>query len=94
MEHLQHNQAYLPLTLREIRVKEFIQIADEALEVQLALRTAQSLNDIIAISSRTGVALTKVDLVLNYRDLNQPYFPWFGQAMQKRREFIHTGRFL
>lgn len=94
MEHRQHNQTYLPLSRREIRVREFIQIADDALEIQLALRTAQSLNDIMAISCRAGLPLTKVDLVLNYRDLNQPYFPWFGQAMQKRREFIHNGRFL
>jgi len=37
--------------------------------------------------------LQKTDLVLTYRDLNQPYFPWHGRPKQKRREFIHLGSF-
>ena len=52
------------------------------------------LQDILDILARQGLMLRQTDVVAIYRELDQAYFPWFAMPMQKRREFIHRGRFL
>lgn len=63
-------------------------------QVQFAIRNAETLQDILDILARQGLMLRQTDVVAIYRELDQAYFPWFAMPMQKRREFIHRGRFL
>jgi hypothetical protein len=81
------------LAERDRRVAAFLRKASTSPEIQFALRTSESLQEILGITARAGYPLQKTDLVLTYRDLNQPYFPWHGRPKQKRREFIHLGSF-
>lgn len=91
------SEAALPptqsLAQRDRRVAAFLRKASASPEIQFALRTAASLQEILHITTRAGHPLQKADLVLTYRELNQPYFPWHGLPKQKRREFIHLGAF-
>jgi hypothetical protein len=82
------------LAQRDRCVAAFLRKASVSPEIQFALRTAASLQEILAITARAGCPLHKSDFVLTYRDLNQPYFPWHGHPKQKRREFIHMGAFI
>ena len=47
------------------------------------------MTELLALSRRIGTPVEEMDLVLGYRDLDEPFWPWAGMSKQTRRFFVH-----
>ena len=79
---------------RERRVREFCFRVQADPMAQKVLKNVRTLDELLEFSRSLGEPLDASDIVLFYRELNQDFFPWRAMPMQKRREFVHEGRFL
>lgn len=78
---------------REQRVADFTRLVESKPHLQFAVSQAQSMEELLALSRRAGAPLRDMDIALNYRDMNENWWPWFDRSKQDRRAFVHTGRF-
>lgn len=78
---------------REQRVADFTRLVESKPHLQFAISQVQSMDELLALSRRAGAPLKDLDIVLNYRDMNEAWWPWFDRPKQDRRAFVHTGRF-
>ena len=84
---------FLRRSEREQRVADFTRLVEGKPHLQFAVRQIKTMDDLIAFSRRTGAPLKELDIALNYRDMNETWWPWFDLPMQHRRSFVHTGKF-
>lgn len=77
----------------ESRVNNFLDHLYDSKDCQNAVRRATTVEEICKISEEMEAPIDSSDLILFYRHLDHEFFPWHGMPKQKRREFIHEGRF-
>jgi hypothetical protein len=77
----------------ESRINNFLDRLYGNKDCQVAVRRATTIGEICKISEEVRAPIDPEDLILTYRHLDHEFFPWHGMSKQKRREFIHEGRF-
>jgi hypothetical protein len=77
----------------ESRVNNFLDHLYDSKDCQNAVRMSTTLEEICKIADEMDAPIDSTDLILFYRHLDHKFFPWHGMPKQKRREFIHEGRF-
>jgi hypothetical protein len=77
----------------ESRVYKFLDNLYDSKDCQNAVRRATTVEEICKISEEVEAPMDSRDLILFYRHLDHEFSPWHGMSKQKRREFIHEGRF-
>ena len=77
------------LDAREKRISRFIERIQSVPEVEFAVKQITTMSDLLALSRRIGTPVEEIDIILNYRDLNEPFWPWAGMSKQARRYFVH-----
>ena len=75
----------------ERRIDDFTRLVADRPHLQFAVRQTRSLSDLLAVSRRIGAPLKALDVALNYRDMNETWWPWFDMPMQVRQHFVHVG---
>ncbi len=76
---------------RESRYNQFATLIRSNPKIQSEIGAVRTVAELIELSRRIGAPIEHIDIVLQYREMNEEFWPWHGMSKQARRYFVHEG---
>jgi hypothetical protein len=74
----------------ENEAKAFYEYARLTKDLQIELKQARTIDEVVCAARSHGFLVRKVDFLMNKHEWRDDFFPWANMSIHKTREFMHA----
>jgi hypothetical protein len=87
---LDTNESASDVINAEYEAKAFYEYARLTKDLQIELRQAKTIDEVVCVARSHGFLLRKVDFLMNKHEWRDDFFPWGKMSTHEIREFMHA----